>query len=795
MISSNLLPVSFLSVISLLDRISVVLVCRRGQQTNIPIFAQPHAPVRVPVKISLQQDHHITQSAVLGKAKPVTLLSPVKVVLAILAGWILLGLTGCGQPPWNNPYPREQAGENILYGAFSDRPKHLDPARSYSANEYAFIAQIYEPPLQYHFLKRPYTLVPLTAQTVPVPTYLDADGQPLPADADPGRVAISEYLIRIQPGIRYQPHPAFAQDADGHYLYHNLGIGRARQLNKLSDLPETGTRELTAEDYVYQIKRLAAPWLHSPIAGLMSKHILDFAELSEHLSQQAPAPVDGERLFFDLRTVSFAGAEVVDRYRYRIRINGRYPQFHYWLAMPFFAPMPWEAEALYGQPGMKQNNLTLDWYPVGTGAYMLTENNPNMRMMLAYNPNFHTEFYPEQGMPEDRAAGLLEDAGKRLPLVEAAIYSLDKESIPYWNKFLQGYYDSSGISSDAFDQAIQFDAAGEAGLTDDMRAKGMELVTAVNSSIWYMGFNMLDPLLGGDSERARLLRQAISIAVDFDEYISIFANGRGVVAQGLIPPGIFGHRDGLDGLNSYVFDWENGRPKRKSVEQAKALLEQAGYRDGRDPETGQSLTIYYEAMDAGPDGKARLNWMRKQFDKLGIELVVRATDYNRFQEKIREGTGQVFMWGWNADYPDPENFFFLLYGPNKKVDGGENAANYQNPEFDALFEQMKNMEDGPERQRIIDHMTELLRYDAPWSFGFYPKSFSLHHQWLGNVKPNLMANNTLKYRSLQPEIRERLRAEWNQPVLWPMVILVLVLVTGALPAILVARRRERSRIR
>ena len=486
------------------------------------------------------------------------------------------------------------------------------------------------------------------------------------------------------------------------------------------------------------------------------------------MGEQAPAPVDGERPFFDLRQVPFAGAEVVDRYSYRIRIEGRYPQFQYWLAMPFFSPMPWEVEALYSQPGMKQNNITLDWYPVGTGAYMLTENNPNMRMVLARNPNFHGEAYPSEGMPEDVDAGLLADAGKPLPFVERAVYSLDKESIPYWNKFLQGFYDSSGISSDAFDQAVQFDAGGEAGLTDDMREKGIELVTAVDTSIWYMGFNMVDPLLGGDSERARLLRQAISIAVDFGEYISIFANGRGLEAQGAIPPGIFGHREGRAGMNPEVFDWHNGRPIRKGIDQAKALLAKAGYRDGRDPETGRPLTIYYEAMDAGPDGKARLNWMRKQFAKLGIELVVRATDYNRFQEKMREGTGQVFMWGWNADYPDPENFFFLLYGPNKKIDGGENAANYQNPEFDALFEQMKNMDDGPERQQIIDRMNDILRFDAPWSFGFYPKSFSLHHQWLGNVKPNLMANNTLKYRSLDPAIREQLREQWNPPVLWPI---------------------------
>ncbi|WP_254045330.1 ABC transporter substrate-binding protein [Thiohalocapsa sp. ML1] len=704
----------------------------------------------------------------------------------------MLTLAGCGEPPWNNPYPEHQAGESILYGAFTERPKHLDPVRSYSSNEYSFIAQIYEPPLQYHFLKRPYTLVPLTAEAVPEPTFLDAAGAPLPADADPERTAVSEYLIRIRPGIYYQPHPAFATGPDGAHLYHDLSPAEIARLDTLSDLPETGTRELTAEDYVYQIKRLAAPWLHSPIAGLMGDHILGFKDFSARLEAAAPAPVNGERPFFDLRAVDFPGAEVVDRYSYKVRIDGRYAQFVYWLAMPFFAPMPWEAEALTNQPGMRANNITLDWFPVGTGPFMLAENNPNMRMVLAQNPNFHGETYPAEGMPGDAEAGLLADAGKALPLVDRAIYSLEKESIPYWNKFLQGFYDTSGISADAFDQAVQFNSGGEAGLTEAMREKGIELSTAVNTSIWYMGFNMEDDVVGGDSERARLLRQAISIAVDFGEFISIFSNGRGMQGQGPIAPGIFGYRDGEAGINPYVFDWDNGRPVRKSIDAARALLAQAGYRDGRDPATGRPLSIYYEAMDAGPDGKARLNWMRKQFAKLGIELIVRATDYNRFQEKMREGTGQVFMWGWNADYPDPENFFFLLYGPNRKIDGGENAANYQNAEFDRLFEQMKNMPDGPERQAVVDRMTEIVRHDAPWSFGFYPESYSLRHAWVGNVKPNLMANNTLKYISLDPAQREERRTAWNPPILWPIGAVVVLLAAGAVPAIIIARRRERS---
>jgi oligopeptide transport system substrate-binding protein len=134
---------------------------------------------------------------------------------------ILLG--GCGRASWNDPYPRGQGQQDIFYSSFDERPKHLDPARSYSANEYAFLAQIYEPPIQYHLLLRPYRLVPLSATEVPEPRYFDRDGNVLPGDAPTERIAYSDYLIRIRPGIRFQPHPAFARDADGAYLYHALG--------------------------------------------------------------------------------------------------------------------------------------------------------------------------------------------------------------------------------------------------------------------------------------------------------------------------------------------------------------------------------------------------------------------------------------------------------------------------------------------------------------------------------------------------------------------------------------------
>ncbi len=713
-----------------------------------------------------------------------------------MRAWPILSallLAACGGPV-NNPYPAGQAGGNILYSAFSERPKHLDPARSYSENEVVFTGQVYEPPLQYHYLKRPYELEPLTAEAMPKVSFHAADGRALPADAPAEAIAWSAYEIRIRPGIRYQPHPAFAERPDGTPRYVPIDPEELAGIKRFADFRETGSRELTAADYVYQIKRLANPRLNSPIFGLMGEYIVGLREYGAQLEMAAKAlPRDA---YLDLGRHPLAGAEVVDRYTYRIKIRGKYPQFVYWLAMPFFAPVPAEAERFYGQPGMAEKNFSLDWQPVGTGPFYLAENDPNRVMRLVRNPHYHDDLYPAEGEASDAAAGLLADAGRRLPLLDEAVYSLEKEDIPYWTKFLQGYYDSSGISSDTFDQAIRIGPDGQPDLSPEMRARGIELSTAVRTSIWYVGFNMRDPLLGGAGDAARRLRQAISIALDYEEFISIFLNGRGIPAQGPLPPGIYGHREGEAGINPVVYRWQDGRAVRRGIEDAKRLLAEAGYPGGREAASGRPLTLYFDTMASGPEAKSRLDWYRKQFERLGVQLVVRATDYNRFQDKMLKGNAQIFEWGWNADYPDPENFLFLLYGPNQKMEkNGENAANYANPEFDRLFRQMKDMDNGPARQALIDRMLAIVREDAPWIFAYYPKSFGLRHGWVGNAKPNLMANNTLKYRRVEPAQRLAYQERWNRPVWWPLAASAVLVGAAIVPAAVAYRRRQRASAR
>ena len=125
--------------------------------------------------------------------------------------------------------------------------------------------------MQYHYLKRPVSLIPLAAEAMPVPRTFDELGNPVEGDAP---AAKSVYGIRIKRGIFYQPHPAFARDRNGAPRYEGLSRADLRDVYSLSDFKETGTRELIAEDYVYQIKRLAHPRLHSPIFGLISGYIV-----------------------------------------------------------------------------------------------------------------------------------------------------------------------------------------------------------------------------------------------------------------------------------------------------------------------------------------------------------------------------------------------------------------------------------------------------------------------------------------------------------------------------------------
>jgi ABC-type transport system substrate-binding protein len=725
--------------------------------------------------------------------------------LAAIATAALL-LAACS----NSPYADGEPAGNTLFTAFTERsPKHLDPTAGYWNNEAAFTYQIYEPPYGFHYLKRPYTLQPRTAVAVAAPRFFDEEGRELPPDAPEEAVAESVHEIRIRPGILYQPHPAFAKDEAGRHRYHSENpITPAALRGKTSPLQfeYQATRELVAEDYVYAIKRHATTRITTPVAGLFAEHVVGLADYVELVKREDAALRRGldaaatDKPFLDFRRWPLAGASAPEKHLLRIRIKGKYPQWRYWMTLTFTAPVPWEADAFYSQPGMAGANLSLNAWPVGTGPYMMVEQVQDRRHVLAKNPNWRGEPYPCEGASEeDVKRGLLRDCGRTLPFIDRLDFRIEKEAVPLKGKFRQGFYDVPQI--ERTDDGVEF----EVDMQDSERvraeylAKGLQLPKIVDLSSWFVGFNMRDPVLGDgatpeQAAKNRQLRQALSIAIDWEEFSRIFPKKGGEVAMGPLPAGLFGSRHGTEaGLNPVTHRWQDGRAVRRGIEDAKALMVQAGWPGGRDAATGRPLVLNYDFYgQATPERKAEFDWMIRQFAKLGVQLEVRATDNNQFQDKVRKGTHQIYWSGWLADYPDAENFLFLLYGPNgKSTSDGENTSNYVNAEFDRLYQRMRVMDDGPQRQALIDRLVQIVQQDAPWSFGYFPYASGAFQAWVHNAKPAVLIRDMGRFYRIDAAERVRRQAEWNRPVLWPLALGALGVVAAFAVGWRAFRRRER----
>ena len=659
----------------------------------------------------------------------------------VALGLLLLvpGLTACT----NNPYAEADDQRKILYKSYREAPRTLDPAVAYTTSAHAITGEVYETLLEYHYLERPYVLIPGLAAEMPTRQEIDADW--------------TLYRFALREGVLYQDDPCFALGGEGRT-----------------------TREVVTADIAFELMRLADPAVNSPVAEPLS-NIRGFAEFSGRLVEAREGdPGFGERPVQEQYAAvgPMEGVRTLGRYGFEVVVSSRYPQILYWFAMPFTTPVPWEAIAWYdGEAGRER----FADHPVGAGPYWLALYDKHARFVLEANPNWygvqHPEWrapgatYPDTGEPEDYAAGRLESSvvGQPLPFIERIEFRREKESIPYFNKFLQGYYDAAGIIKESFDKVIH-----EGALSDDMRATGIALEKSVEPSVFYIGFNMEDDVVGAPGgDESRKLRQAMSLVVDTLEYTRLFSNGRGVPAQSLLPPGLYG------------YDAAYRNPFRQlDVERARRLVAEAGYPDGVDPASGEPLRLTFDTSDTSAQGQLRFKFFTRAWRQLGIDVVIEATNYNQFQEKVRNGAYQVFVWGWFADYPDPENFLFLLWSEMaRSKGGGPNTANFSNPRYDALYVAMKARPNDAVRLAEIEEMRAIVEYERPWIELTHSEAYSLYHGWLTHVKPFGMSFPMTKYTDLDPGLRARRRAAWNEPILWPLYAAGALVVALLVPAV------------
>jgi oligopeptide transport system substrate-binding protein len=499
-------------------------------------------------------------------------------------------------------------------------------------------------------------------------------------------------------------------------------------------------REVVAQDVEFAWQRMCDPKVECPVVSALGDCVTGMMD-AYNAARKSGA-------FNYAKPI--AGLEVVDAHTFKIHLSKRYPQIVYWLAMHFTTPD--------GPDGGMVRHKEFKWHPVGDGPFRLDLYEPSNRVRLVRNPNYHTTVFPSTGFPPDKAEWLKQFAGHQLPLIDEVDMPIIRESYTAWLLVRQGYMDSTSVAKDAFGRVVTANQS----LSPDLKARGMMLEKDIDPSTFFVSMNMQDPLLAN-----RKLRQALSCSFNAQGWVDIFYNGVPPIAQQLIPPGLF----------SYSQDYRN--PNGFNLERARNLLAEAGYPNGRDPHTGQPLTISFDVTATGSEERQMAEYEQRQFEKLGLQINVIENTFAKSLEKEDHGQFQILSGtGWGADYPDPENFYMLFYSKNLPPEG-KNVSRYVNPEFDKLFEQMSAMDNTPARLAICDKMRAMLAEDCPVIFTFHKAYYVVVQPWARRTEANMMLEGGLKYQQIDVAMRARLRRDWNHPVLWPLAVLA-ALVAGAI---------------
>jgi oligopeptide transport system substrate-binding protein len=513
----------------------------------------------------------------------------------------------------------------------------------------------------------------------------------------------------------YQLEPCLAEamptiSKDGKTYTFKLKKGVVFQDDKAFKATNGKGRELVAEDFVYSIKRLADPRLNSPMWWLFDGKVEGLNEWHDAGSKSGKPDY----------SAAITGLKAVDASTLEIKLKSRSYQFIFAFAMPANGVVAKEVVEEYGAEFLN--------HPVGTGAFKLAEYNPSSKIVYVKNPTYRHEVYPSEADAEDTARGLIADAGKTLPLVDKIVMTVHVETQPQWLNFMQGNLDAAPIPKDNFAQAI---TGANKELSPELKAKGIQLFKEPSLDITHTSFNMTDPVVG----KNKLLRQAISMAVNTPEEIELFYNGRALSAEGPIPPGLAGYDEKMK--NPY---------KVYSVEKAKALLAKAGFPEGK----GLAPLEYLALSDT--TARQMTEYFQKEMAAIGIQVKVQTFSWPEFQQSLKNKKGQVWSFAWGADYPDAENFLQLFYSKNGSP--GPNDANYSNPEFDKLYEKSLTLNDSPERTALYQKMAGIVVEDEPWAFGTHRVTYGLTHPWLKNYKPHEFNHGMSKYYRIDTSLRK-----------------------------------------
>ncbi len=562
----------------------------------------------------------------------------------------------------------------VIRDVFPAGESGFDPPAGNDLYSGTIIQAIFDTLYTYDYLARPSKIVPLAAESLPQIT-------------DNGKT----YTIKLKKGILFNDDPAFG--------------GKKR--------------ELTADDVIYSLKRLADPRIHSPWVFLVEGK---FVGLDEEI---AAAKTSGK---FDYDK-KLPGLEAVDKYTIRLRLKDTDYNLPYVLAHEPTAIVAREVIEKYaGVDGRAMAN------PVGSGPYKLAQWVRSSKIVLEANPNYRGfiwDFAPQDAADQKLVAQM---KGKKMPQVGRVEVSIIEEDQARWLAFQNRELDIMNMEGPLAPQAIQ-----DGKLKPELAARGIRLDRIVDPEISFTYWNLQDPVVGGLTKEKIALRRAMAMSYNAAEDIKVIRNGQAVEALYPIPPGVVGH----------VPDWKSSI--KYDPVAANALLDRFGYKKGPDGKRmtpdGKPLVV---TLFSRPDtlGRQQDEMWKKSLDAIGIQMDVHKDKFAELLKMEKQCKVMSRPAAWIADYPDGDNFMQLLYGPNT---GASNFGCAKIPEYDALYAKTAKMPPGPERDKLYQEMTRIAEAYAPWRLTIsryrnqliqprvegYKKHPILHAQWQYlDVAPN-----------------------------------------------------------
>ena len=564
-------------------------------------------------------------------------------------------------------------------------PNSLDPVRGSSQYDNKACNYVYESLLEYEYLHRPFKLKPALLEEMPTSS---EDGK--------------RFRFKLKKGVFFHDDPCF---------------------------PEGKGREVVAEDFFYSLKRMADNKNQPKGWWLMKDTIVGFDEYRAEQNENASG--------FDY-DVPVEGMVKITDHEFEVVLKQPFYRFIYTLAMFQTAVLPREAVEFY--------KGRFSRHPVGTGPYLLKSWESGSRMRFVRNPTYRHDTYPAdpgmnedgsqpyQGYLEDVQLGMYQDAGKPLPLADRVEVTFFVESQPMWLKFLNKEIDYTTVPRSGYDQAF---IKRNRRLRKSFADRGIRSAPVALLDLIYNGFNMEDPVYGGYEDEDKYLRQAISLMYDYDEINEAFYSGQNLIYDGPIPAGMDGHPEGHTVEKNY---------RGVNLPKAKRLMAKAGYPDGIGAD-GQPLPPLKFFTSKQPESLAMAEMNKRSLAKIGVKLQIESVDFATLSDMLRSKRATCFGLAWGSDYPDAENNLQLFYGPFKSP--LSNNFNYDRPEYNSLYEQVRIMPPSEERTALYIKMRDMIIEDVPMIGSMARTRNYLIHDQLQNFKPVEVFSNWPKYLNLK----------------------------------------------